>query len=58
MKTKIAELEDKRRSVEQKMAETWSASAGAWEELRRGLDRAVDDLRFAYDQAKAHLKRL
>lgn len=48
----IKALDDKRDVAERKLAELKVASVGAWEKLKTGVDKAVDDLKQAFSKTK------
>ena len=52
----IADLEEKRRIAAQKLDKLKSASAGAWEDIKKGTQAALDDLQRTYERVANRLK--
>ncbi len=52
----IADLEQKRRIAAQKLDKLKSASASAWEDIRKGTQAALDDLERTYERVAARFK--
>ena len=52
----IQRLKKKQEELQKKIDELKSSSAKAWEELKTGIDTALDDLEKSYDKALAHFK--
>ncbi len=52
----IADLQKKRASAGQRFDELKSASARAWEDLKVGIEAAMDDLENACERAASHFK--
>lgn len=53
----VTELEEKRRVIAEQFEnlDDWRTSASlAWQDMREGLERAMQELRQAYDKAKSH----
>ncbi|MCX7625629.1 MAG: hypothetical protein N2Z21_05395 [Candidatus Sumerlaeaceae bacterium] len=53
----VAELEERRQAVAEQFEnlDDWRTSASlAWQDMRTGLERALQELRQAYDKAKSH----
>lgn len=58
LKEEIDLLETKRTAALSQLQEIKAASSDGWSLLKAGADRAVDDLRFSYEQAVARLKQM
>jgi hypothetical protein len=52
----IADLRKKQEAAEKRLPELRSASTRAWGEVKAGIDKAMEDLRKAYENAKSHLE--
>lgn len=52
----IQELKKKKAALEEKLKELKQSSAGAWNDVKAGLEKAVDALKKAYDQALSNFK--
>jgi len=52
----LQELRKKREAVRAKMDALKDTRADAWEDVKRDLDRALDDLQSSYDRARSRLK--
>jgi len=52
----LQELRKKREAVRAKMDALRDTRADAWEDVKRDLDRALDDLQSSYDRARSRLK--
>lgn len=51
-------LETKRTAALKRLQEIRSASSDSWSLLKAGSDRAMEDLKFAYEQALARLRQI
>jgi len=54
---RIEELRAKRREFEDKIAALQQAGEGAWKELKRGLDKSLENWRESFAKAKSEFKR-
>lgn len=52
----ISDLESKRDVAQKKLKELGSASSGAWQEIKVGVDKAYDELQKAYKEAVAKFR--
>jgi predicted RNase H-like nuclease (RuvC/YqgF family) len=52
----MAELEQKREAAHQKFERLKDSSQAAWQDMRAGIDAAMDDLSAAYEKASSHIK--
>jgi predicted nucleic acid-binding Zn-ribbon protein len=52
----IEELRSKQESVKRKLNELMDSGEGAWEELKGGLETALEDLKEALSRAKSRFK--
>jgi predicted RNase H-like nuclease (RuvC/YqgF family) len=53
VKRRLEELRTKQQAAEQKLSQLKSSSGKAWNDIKQGLDRAVDDLEQAYKNARS-----
>jgi archaellum component FlaC len=58
LKEEIDLLETKRTAALNQLQEIKTASSDGWSLLRAGADRAIEDLKFSYEQAVARLKQI
>ncbi len=52
----IAELKKKQEAAEKQLPEVGSATSKAWVEVKAGADKAMDELKKAYESAKSHFE--
>lgn len=52
----IAELKKKQEAAEKRLPELGSATSKAWGEVKGGADKAMDELKKAYESAKSHFE--
>jgi TolA-binding protein len=52
----MAELDRKRAEAQRQLDRLEHSSEGAWQDMKAGIDAAMDDLESAYHQAAAHFK--
>jgi Skp family chaperone for outer membrane proteins len=53
----LEELDERRRAVARELDKLKSSSGEAWDDVRGGIDRAMADLKNAYEKAKEELER-
>lgn len=53
----IEDLREKRKEVEDKIAEVQQAGEGAWEDLRQGLENSWEILKAAFARAKSRFEK-
>jgi len=51
---RLQALIDKKDAAQKKLAELQSTSGKAWEDLKAGMDAAMDDLKMAFEEASSH----
>lgn len=56
LQSKIAELREKQKDAENKLSQLKSSTEQAWNEMREGLDKAVGELKKAYEGAAGFFK--
>ena len=52
----MEELRNKKQAAAEKLNELNSASGKAWEDIKSGMDSAMDALGKAFDRARSHFK--
>ena len=55
-KKKIEDLKQKKAELEQKLGELKQSSAGAWNDVKAGLEKASEAVKKAYEQALSNFK--
>ena len=56
LESTIEELKKKQQVAEERLPELRSATSKAWVEVKAGVDKAMDDLKKAYEKAKSHFE--
>lgn len=52
----MSELDQKREVAHQEFAKLRNSGQGAWQDMKAGIDAAMDDLETAYERAASHFK--
>ncbi len=52
----MSELDQKREVAHQEFEKLRNSSQGAWQDMKAGIDAAMDDLETAYERAASHFK--
>lgn len=53
----IKNLEEKVAEGQEKLSELKESNSNAWKEIKKGVDRAVDDIKHAFEKAKTKFKK-
>ncbi len=56
MKEKIKEVREQQAAAEKKLSELKDSTAQAWQEMRGGMERAISDVKKAYENAASYFK--